>query len=165
MFSIPITDDTTKKIAPKATDADYDNIKAAIAAGGGDEGLNPGDTVTIMTSDLFTVMDGYNASYGVSVEGDSVSASASGDRYHHRNGADHRDGGRRSRQGHRHRDGEEWHRPRSSRLRPHTNVAELTFPVMVVDTTLVVTLSADPMEIDGRDWRAARTLDVLTATA
>ena len=28
---------------------------AAIAAGGGDDGVNPGDTVTIMTSDLFDV--------------------------------------------------------------------------------------------------------------
>ena len=29
-----------------------------------------------------------------------------------------------------------------------SNVASLTFPVMVVDTTLVVTVSADPMEIE-----------------
>ena len=32
-----------------------------------------------MTSDLFTVMDGFNAGYSVSVEGDSVSAFASGE--------------------------------------------------------------------------------------
>ena len=53
---------------------------AAIAAGGGDDGVNPGDTVTIMTGDLFDGgADGYTASYGVSVEGDYASASASGE--------------------------------------------------------------------------------------
>ena len=52
---------------------------AAIAAGGGDDGVNPGDTVTLMTSDLFDVEPGYTASYGVSVEGDSANASASGE--------------------------------------------------------------------------------------
>ena len=70
-FSIAIVDDTQKKIEPKATEADYDNIKSAIAAGAGDdEMLNPGETVTIMTSDLFTVAEGYTGSFGVSVEGD-----------------------------------------------------------------------------------------------
>ena len=46
------------------------------------------------------VMDGYTASYGVSVEGDSASASASGE-----SGHDQRADGRRG-QDHRHRDGE-----------------------------------------------------------
>ena len=40
-----------------------------------------------------------------------------------------------------------------------SNVAELTFPVMVVDTTLVVTLSAEPMEIE------AGGTSMITATA
>ena len=40
-----------------------------------------------------------------------------------------------------------------------SNVAELTFPVMVVDTTLVVTLSAEPMEIE------AGGTTMITATA
>ena len=84
---------------------------------------------------------GYTASYGVSVEGDSVSASASGEevtinalRWPARPRSP--SPGRR-----------EW---RSTSLIPTqtiSNVAALTFPVMVVDTTLVVTLSADPMEI------------------
>ena len=79
VLSLGIMDNTEKKIEPKATDADYQGIMDAIAAGAGDEGLNPGETVTLMTSDLFDVMEGYTASYGVSVEGDSVSASASGE--------------------------------------------------------------------------------------
>ena len=79
VLSLYIEDETTKKITPKASEADYAALMAAIAAGGGDDGVNPGDTVTVMTSDLFDVMDGYTASYGVSVEGDSASASASGD--------------------------------------------------------------------------------------
>ena len=54
-----ITDATAKKITPKATDADYDNIKAAIAEGAGEDGLNPGETVTIMTDDLFELAEGY----------------------------------------------------------------------------------------------------------
>ena len=40
-----------------------------------------------------------------------------------------------------------------------SNVAELTFPVMVVDTELVVTLSAEPMEIE------AGGTTMITATA
>ena len=78
VLSLYIEDNTAKKIEPKATEADYDGIKAAIAAGAGEDGLNPGETVTLMTSDLFDVMEGYTATYSVGVEGDSVSASASG---------------------------------------------------------------------------------------
>ena len=151
-FSIGIEDETAKKITPKASEADYDRIKAAIAAGGGDEGLNPGDTVELMTRDLFTVEDGYTASYGVSVEGDSASASASGETVTINallageskitvTGTA---------------------RMASSSLIPTqtvSNVAELTFPVMVVDTELVVTLSAEPMEI------AAGGTTMITATA
>ena len=70
VLSLYIEDETAKKIEPKASAADYEALMAAIAAGGGDDGVNPGDTVTVMTSDLFDVTDGYTASYGVSVEGD-----------------------------------------------------------------------------------------------
>ena len=101
VLSLYIEDATAKKITPKASEADYVALMAAIAAGGGEDGVvNPGDTVTLMTSDLFDVMDGYTASYGVSVEGDSASASASGEACH-----DQRADGRRG-QDHRHRDGE-----------------------------------------------------------
>ena len=152
VLSLYIDDETAKKIEPKATEADYDALKAAIAAAGGEDGLNPGDTVTLMTSDLFDVMDGYTASYGVSVAGDSASASASGESVTINallageakitvTGTA---------------------RMASSSLMPSqtvSNVAELTFPVMVVDTELVVTLSAEPMEI------AAGGTTMITATA
>ena len=54
-------------------------ITGAIEAGAGDEGLNPGESFSVMASDLFTVMEGYDATYGVSVDGDAASASVSGD--------------------------------------------------------------------------------------
>ena len=78
-FSIMIVDETAKKIAPKSEEDAYPAIEAAIEAGGGADGLNPGDTFELMTSDLFTLMDGYTASYGASVEGSSVSVSTSGE--------------------------------------------------------------------------------------
>ena len=99
----------------------------------------------IMTSDLFTVTDGYNASYGVSVEGDSVSASASGETITINAISATGEGmpAKVTVTG--------TARPASSSFAPSqtvSNVAELTFSVMVVDTELVVTLSADPMKID-----------------
>ena len=58
----------------------YPVITAAIALGAGeDEMLTPGESVELMASDLFTVMDGYTASYRVSVDSTAVSGSASGD--------------------------------------------------------------------------------------
>ena len=152
VLSLNIEDETTKKITPKASEADYAALMAAITAGGGDDGVNPGDTVTLMTSDLFDVMDGYTASYGVSVEGDSASASASGDTV--TINALMAGEAKITVTG--------TARMASSSLMPSqtvSNVAELTFPVMVVDTELVVTLSAEPMEI------AAGGTSMITATA
>ena len=152
VLSLYIEDATEKKITPKATDADYDALKAVIAEAGGDDGVNPGDTVTVMTSDLFDVMDGYMASYGVSVDGDSVSASASGESV--TINALMAGEAKITVTG--------TARMASSSLMPSqtvSNVAELTFPVMVEDTTLVVTLSADPMEI------AAGGMSTITAMA
>ena len=114
--------------------------------------MNPGDTVTVMTSDLFDVMDGYTASYGVSVEGDSASASASGESV--TINALMAGEAKITVTG--------TARMASSSLIPTqtvSNVAELTFPVMVVDTELVVTLSAGRMEIE------AGGTTVITATA
>ena len=147
-----LTDETAKKITPKASEADYAALMAAIAAGGGDDGVNPGDTVTLMTSDLFDVEPGYTASYGVSVEGDSASASASGESV--TINALMAGEAKITVTG--------TARMASSSLIPTqtvSNVAELTFPVMVVDTTLVVTLSAEPMEIE------AGGTTMITATA
>ena len=152
VLSLYLEDETAKKITPKATEADYDAIKAAIAGGAGEDGLNPGDTVTLMTSDLFDLMDGYTASYGVSVEGDSASASASGESV--TINALMAGEAKITVTG--------TARMASSSLIPTqtvSNVAELTFPVTVVDTTLVVTLSADPMEIE------AGGTTMITATA
>ena len=152
VLSLYIEDATEKKITPKASEADYAALMAAIAAGGGDDGVNPGDTVTLMTSDLFDVMDGYTASYGVSVEGDSASASASGESV--TINALMAGEAKITVTG--------TARMASSSLIPTqtvSNVAELTFPVMVVDTTLVVTLSAEPMEIE------AGGATMITATA
>ena len=152
VLSLYIEDETTKKIEPKASEADYAALMAAIAAGGGEDGVNPGDTVTLMTGDLFDVMDGYTASYGVSVEGDSASASASGESV--TINALMAGEAKITVTG--------TARMASSSLIPTqtvSNVAELTFPVMVVDTTLVVTLSAEPMEIE------AGGTTMITATA
>ena len=152
VLSLYLEDETAKKITPKATEADYDAIKAAIAEGAGEDGLNPGDTVTLMTSDLFDLMDDYTASYGVSVEGDSASASASGESV--TINALMAGEAKITVTG--------TARMASSSLIPTqtvSNVAELTFPVTVVDTTLVVTLSADPMEIE------AGGTTMITATA
>ena len=142
VLSLGIMDNTEKKIEPKATDADYQGIMDAIAAGAGDEGLNPGETVTLMTSDLFDVMEGYTASYGVSVEGDSVSASASGEMVTidamMAGESKITVTGTAS--------------MASSSLKPSqttSNVASLTFPVMVVDKALVVTLEMPGNVMEG----------------
>ena len=76
-FKITIVDATVKKVEPKSEDEAYAAIKKAMEDAAGDDGLNPGESFSIMTSDLFTVMDGYTANYGVSVEGSSVGVSAS----------------------------------------------------------------------------------------
>ena len=152
VLSLYIDDATDKKIAPKAEADAYPPIMAAIEAGAGEEGLNPGETITIMTSDLFTVMDGYTASYGVSVDGDSVSGSASGESVT----IDAKMAGvsKVTVTG--------TARIASSSFMPEqtvSNVASITFEVMVVDTELVVTVMADPMEI------AEGGMSTITATA
>ena len=79
-FSIGIVDNTMKKVAPKSEDDAYPAILDALKAGAGEDGeLNPGESFSVMASDLFDVADGYTASYGVSVEGGSVSVSTSSD--------------------------------------------------------------------------------------
>ena len=98
-----------------------------------------------MTSDLFEVDGRLHGQLRTSPWARAVSASAAASGEAVTINAEI--GPARWRQGHRHRDGE----MASSSLIPTqtvSNVAELTFPVMVVDTPLVVTLSADPMEID-----------------
>ena len=76
-FTITIVDETMKKVEPKSEDEAYPAILGAMETGAGDEGFNPGESFSVMTSDLFTVMDGYTASYKAAVSGDAVSVSAS----------------------------------------------------------------------------------------
>ena len=78
-FEITIVDVTKAVIEPKEQDEAYPAITDAIDAGAGDEGLNPGESFTVMMDDLFTVMDGYDATYKASVSGDAVSISTSDD--------------------------------------------------------------------------------------
>ena len=146
VLSLYIDDATTAQITPKSSEADYDRIKAATAD------LNPGETVELMTSDLFTVMDGFNAGYSVSVEGDSVSAFASGEVV--TINAEIAGESKITVTG--------TASMSTSSLIPSqtvSNVASLTFPVTVEDTTLSVTVSADPMEIAEGDT------STITATA
>ena len=81
VLSIDIEDATAKKITHKSDADTTAAVEAAIAAGGGDEGLNPGESFTVMMNDLFgPPSDGYTASYGASVSaGGVVSYSATGD--------------------------------------------------------------------------------------
>ena len=79
-FSIGIVDNTMKKVAPKAEADAYPAILDALKAGSGDDGdFNPGESFSVMAEDLFDVAEGYTASYGISVDGGSVSVSASSD--------------------------------------------------------------------------------------
>ena len=74
MFSIAI-DDTTMPLVSVKDDA-YDAIMTAM----GDDPLNPGDEVMIMTDDLFMYdADMVSVSFGASVDGAAVGASASGE--------------------------------------------------------------------------------------
>ncbi len=132
VLRLTIDDATMKQIWPKDSDADYDRIKAAIAAGADDEGLNPGETVTLQTSDLFGLAEGYTATYGVSVEGSAASASASGDTV--TIDAEMAGEAKITVTG--------TARMASSSLMSSqtvSNVAELTFPVTVVDKALMLT--------------------------
>ena len=74
MFSIMIADATEPMVSVK--DGAYDAIMMAL----GDDPLNPGDSVEIMTDDLFMYdSDMVSVSFAASVEGAAVSGSASGD--------------------------------------------------------------------------------------
>ena len=144
VLSLYIEDETDKKIEPKTTEADYDGIKAAIAAGAaenGEEGLNPGEKVTLMASDLFDVMTGYSAGYEGEWTGDAVSVSTTGETITIT--AEMAGDSEVTIFGTARMD--------SSSLVPSqavSNVASVKFPVTVVDTPLVVTVTADPMEIE-----------------
>ena len=73
-FSINLEDGTEPLVFVK--DGAYAAIMAALGGA-----VAPGATVTIMTGDLFGTAEGYTASFGAAVEGDTVSASASGESF------------------------------------------------------------------------------------
>ena len=78
-FPIAIVDETEPKIWPLPEAEAYPAITDAMEAAAGENGFNPGESFTVMTSDLFGLADGYTASYKASVDGEAVSISASGD--------------------------------------------------------------------------------------
>ena len=78
VLSLMIEDGTAKKIWTKSEDDAYPKITEAIEAGAGDDGLNPGESFMINTSDLFGYAEGYTASFGAASDSDAVSVSASG---------------------------------------------------------------------------------------
>ena len=146
VFPITIVDATTKKVTPKTTEADYQKIKDAMEAGAGEDGLNPGESFMVMTSDLFDVMAGYDPTYRTSVvgEGVSVGISAAGDTVTvDAKSATSGEGAKVTITAK--------VDPVGSSLLANQTVsdeASVTFPVMVVDTPLSVMVTADPMEID-----------------
>ena len=140
-LSLEITDATEKKIEPKATDDAYPAITGPMNAAAGDDGLNPGESFEVMTGDLFTVMDGYTASYSASVSGSAVSVSTSGETVTIEavmaGNSDITVTGTAT---------------QSSSLMPSqtvSNVASVTFPVEVVDKALVIMLEMPANVMDG----------------
>ena len=143
VLSLSITDDTTPLITPKTSTEDYDAIKAVIAAAAGDDGLNPdpAESFTLTFSDLFDLKGDYTATYSFSQAGTSVSTSSDGESITVTAEMVGRteitiNGTARL--------------PVSSLEGSQTvaNDASIKFPVDVVDTELVVMLSAEPMEIE-----------------
>ena len=78
-FSLGIEDSTEEKVWPLPEADAYPKITGKRDEAAGDDGLNPGESFTIVTSDLFGLAEGYTAAYAASVEGGAVSVSASGD--------------------------------------------------------------------------------------
>ena len=132
-FTIALVDSTMKQVEPKPQDEAYPAIMTAMEKAAGDDGLNPGESFTIMTSDLFTVAEGYTAAYGASVEGGAVSVSASGDSVT----VDAKSAGEAK------VTVTATAKMAASSFIPSqtvSNIAEITFPVTVVDKKLVVML-------------------------
>ena len=135
MFSIAIEDATTPLVSAK--DDAYDAIMTAL----GDDPLNPGDEVMIMTDDLFMYDDDrVGVSFGTSVDGAAVGASASGEAVTLM----------AMEPGEAEVTVTATATPTSSSLvitQDRASVARLTFPVSVVMSELSVAVTADPMEI------------------
>ena len=151
-FEITIEDATVPKVAPKSADDAYSFITDPMEEAAGDDGLNPSESFMVKMSDLFELTEGYDATYDASTEGSAVSVSETGDTVTIT--------------------AEEAGTSKvtvtatagaaASSFAPSqtvSNVAQVAFEVTVVDKELVVTLAADPMEIDEGD------MSTITATA
>ena len=134
-FSIMIEDATEPWVSVK--DDAYDAIMKAL----GEDPLNRGAEVMVMTDDLFMYdADMYNVSFAASVEGGAVSASSSGEAVTimAKSAGDAKVTVTATAA------------PMGSSLmvtQDRANVAQLTFPVSVVMSDLSVAVTADPMEI------------------
>ena len=136
----PVDPAPSNTIVPKAEGDAYPVITGAIEGAAGADGLNPGESFSVPASELFTVTDGYTAGYSASVDGDAATAAVSGDSVTVT--AAVAGAAKVTITG--------TSKMASSSFAPvqvATNVAEITFEVMVVDTALVVTVAADPAEI------------------
>ena len=140
-FTIAVVDDTTPKVSPKAEADAYPMIRAALGKDPETTVMNPGETGTIMMGDLFTMDDGYTASYKVSESGGAVSVTAPDDTVSIT--ANTAGTSKVTITATAEMAG-------SSFLPEQTvsDVAHITFEVTVVDTPLSVEVTAEPMEID-----------------
>ena len=138
-FSIAIVDKTEPMIWTK--DDAYEAVKTAQMDEQGDEGLNPGESFSVRTSDLFMVADGYTPRYGVAVDGGAVRASASGESVKitaEQAGEAKVTVTAKARMATSSFDVDQ----------TEADYVEVTFPVTVVDKALKVTVAAEPMEIN-----------------
>ena len=142
VLSIGIDDTTKTKVAPKADEVTKAAVEAAIAKDAGDEGLNPGESFTVMASDLFTWPETSSVGIAASVSGGAVAASSSGDSVEIsavKTGAATVTVTATA--------SDAVASATTTGSQDVSNVASVDINVEVVDTKLVVTLAADPMEI------------------
>ena len=75
VVSLAIVDQTQKQIQAKTAEEVYAVIMAATDMAG-DDGVNPGETVTIPVDEMFTPTMGYDIAYGFEMEGSDVAEAA-----------------------------------------------------------------------------------------
>ena len=141
VLMLDITDATDKRIQPKSETDAYPLIQDPMNAAAGDDGLNPGESFMVAMDELFTLMDGHTATYSASNDGSAVSTTERGDvvtiMAEEQGTSKVTITGTAS-------------MAASSFLPSQTvsNVASITFEVMVVDKMLTVMVAADPPAID-----------------
>ena len=141
VLMLEITDATAKRIYPKSEEDAYPLITGPMEEAAGDDGLNPGESFMVPMDELFTLMDGYTATYDASSDGSAVSITERGEVVtiiaEEEGTSKVTITGTSS---------------MASSFAPSqtiSNVAHVAFEVMVTDKMLMVTsLTAEPMEID-----------------